>query len=52
MKPRLFVCLALLSGLGLAQGKMDTSIGGLSVDKYHESKYDSRSKLYLFSGGD
>lgn len=32
--------------------RMDHSIGGKSVDQYHESVYDARQKLYLYSGGD
>jgi hypothetical protein len=32
--------------------KMDSAIGGKSVTKYHESVYDSKHGLYLYSGGD
>lgn len=33
-------------------GQMDRSIGGKSVNEYHESVYDARQKVYLHSGGD
>lgn len=32
--------------------QMDRSLGGKSTDKYHESVYDPRLKLYLFAGYD
>ncbi|HZH97952.1 MAG TPA: hypothetical protein VEX38_03195 [Fimbriimonadaceae bacterium] len=32
--------------------RMDRSISGKTIDKYHESQYDARLRLYLYSGGD
>ena len=34
------------------QTSMDTSIGGKSVEQYHDSSWDPNLKLYLYSGGD
>ncbi len=34
------------------QNSMDSSIGGKSVDQYHDSVWDPHLKLYLYSGGD
>lgn len=45
--------LSLLVALCLvAPSKMDTAISGKVVTKYHDPIYDSKSGLYLYSGGD
>jgi hypothetical protein len=48
--------IALTACLGLAflgvSHRMDSSIGGKSVTRYHPSVYDAKQKLYLYSSGD
>jgi hypothetical protein len=53
----LFMTASCFMGLAVAvclsmPSKMDSAIGGKSVAKYHESVYDSKHGLYLYSGGD
>ncbi|MBX3118278.1 MAG: hypothetical protein KF784_04375 [Fimbriimonadaceae bacterium] len=50
---RTLLLIGVMSALALGQkAPMDTSIGAKSADDYHQSVFDPKQKLYLFSGAD
>lgn len=49
---RAIAWIALGLGATYSAAQMERSIDGRSADHHHESVFDSRTKLYLYSGGD
>lgn len=47
-----FALLIIPLALAIPAKNMDTAIDGRSTDKYHESRFDPKKKLYLYSTGD